>query len=147
MTTSTPPADRTHAPPTGPLQPVIEPTFDDFYRHVFLPEHRHPLNVALHIVGTIAGWAYVFAVLRMPWPWWPAVLLVPVVHAGPGLIGHRLLERCGVVGDARWRRTDFPRRWFILANHRLTAERLLWRRGRTTPVSPQGRSPGRSSPR
>jgi hypothetical protein len=47
-----------------------------------------------------------------------------VVHAVPGLIGHRWLERNVAVGDARWRRTDFPGWWFIVANHRMTAERL-----------------------
>ena len=106
------------------------PTFDDFYHHVFLPEHRHPVNVVLHMAGTIAGLAYIIAVLWHPWPWWPALVLFPLVHAGPGLIGHRWLERSAAVGDARWRRTDFPGWWFIVANHRMTAERLLLRRTR-----------------
>jgi hypothetical protein len=101
--------------------------FDEFYRLVFLPEHRHPVNVALHVFGTVAGLAYVPTMLSMPWWWWPAVVLFPVVHAGPGLIGHRLLERNQYVGDARWRRTDFPGWWFIAANHRMTAELLLGR--------------------
>ena len=29
--------------------------FSTFYRDVFLPEHQQPLNVALHIFGTLAG--------------------------------------------------------------------------------------------
>ena len=33
--------------------------FETFYREVFLPEHRHPLNVALHIGGTLAGLAWI----------------------------------------------------------------------------------------
>jgi hypothetical protein len=54
----------------------------------------------------------------------------PLVHAAPGLLGHRLLERNITVGDARWRRRDYPRWWFIVANHRMTFERLT---GRTPP--------------
>jgi hypothetical protein len=105
-----------------------KPHFPDFYHYVFLAEHRHPINVALHMTGTIAGLVYVIGILAMPVLWWPALLLFPVVHAGPGLIGHRLWERSLDVGDARWRRTDFPGWWFIAANHRMTAERLLiWR--------------------
>ncbi|NBT56470.1 MAG: DUF962 domain-containing protein [Betaproteobacteria bacterium] len=103
-----------------------EPTmnFEDFYQHVFLPEHTHPINVALHMLGTFAGLGYIIAVLTLPVLWWPALLVFPVVHAVPGLIGHRWLERNVAVGDARWRRTDFPGWWFIVANHRMTAERL-----------------------
>ena len=99
--------------------------FNDFYQRVFLPEHTHPINVALHMMGTFAGLAHLIAVLTLPVLWWPALLLFPVVHAAPGLIGHRWLERNVAVGDARWRRTDFPIWWFFLANHRMTAERLL----------------------
>jgi hypothetical protein len=100
-------------------------SFGDFYRQVFLPEHRHPLNRALHIGGTLAGLAYVGWLLSMPFgPIWLALLLFPVVHAGPGLLGHRLVERNEAVGDARWRRTDFPAWWFIVGNHRLTLEAL-----------------------
>jgi hypothetical protein len=34
------------------------------------------------------------------------------------------------VGDARWRRRDYPGWWFIIANHRMTLERLVGRRTR-----------------
>lgn len=102
--------------------------FETFYREVFLPEHRHPLNVALHIAGTLAGLAWIPTTLAAPGLWKLAVLLFPIVHAAPGLLGHRLLERNEAVGDARWRRTDFPAWMFIAANHRLTYERLLARR-------------------
>lgn len=102
-----------------------KPPFSAFYRDVFLPEHRHPLNVALHIFGTLAGLAWIAAILSAPGLWKLAVLLFPVIHAAPGLIGHRLVERSETVGDARWRRRDFPAWLFILANHRLTAERLV----------------------
>lgn len=109
---------------------ATEPSFDTFYREVFLPEHRHPLNVALQVAGTLAGLAFIAVVLAAPWVWWPALLLFPLVHAGPGLVGHRLLERSARVGDARWRRSDYPGWWFIVANHRMTAEtlRAAWRR-------------------
>ncbi len=46
------------------------------------------------------------------------------------LIGHRLLGCNVAVGDARWRRTDDPGWWFIVANHRMTFARLA---GRTLP--------------
>jgi hypothetical protein len=99
--------------------------FSTFYRDVFLPEHRQPLNVALHIFGTLAGLAWVAATLAAPGFWKLSALLFPVIHGAPGLIGHRLVERSEAVGDARWRRSDFPAWLFILANHRLTAERLV----------------------
>jgi hypothetical protein len=105
--------------------------FAAFYREVFLPEHTHPLNRALHMAGTVAGLAYVLWVLT--WPpsaGWLALVLFPAVHALPGLLGHRLVERNAAVGDARWRRTDFPAWWFIVGNHRMTLEglRSLWLR-------------------
>ncbi len=99
--------------------------FETFYREVFLPEHRHPLNVALHIAGTLAGLAWIPFALSAPGLWKLAVLLFPVVHGAPGILGHRLLERSAEVGDARWRRKDYPAWLFIIANHRLTIERLF----------------------
>jgi hypothetical protein len=104
--------------------------FDDFYREVYLPEHHHPINRGLHVAGTLAGLAWLVAVpLLLPTgPAWLAWLLFPVVHAAPGLLGHRFFERSAAVGDARWRRSDFPGRWFIAANHRFT---WAWLRGRT----------------
>lgn len=106
--------------------------FEAFYRDVFLPEHRHPLNRALHLAGTVAGLVYVLWVLAS-WPpssAWLALVLFPAVHALPGLMGHRLVERNLAVGDARWRRVDFSAWWFIAGNHRMTFDvlRSLWRR-------------------
>jgi hypothetical protein len=98
------------------------PGFDSFYRHHYLPEHRHPANRALHIAGTVAGLLWLPVALLGPQPW--LVLLFPVVHAVPGLVGHRLFERNPQVGDLRVLRKDFPALWFIAANHRLTAEAL-----------------------
>lgn len=119
-----------HPSPVLKSSDTPKTTFETFYRDVFLQEHRHPLNVALHMLGTFLGLAFLLAVLAMPLAWYPALILFPVVHAAPGLIGHRLLERNAVVGDARWRRRDHPGWWFIVANHRMTFERLL---GRTPP--------------
>jgi hypothetical protein len=48
---------------------------------------------------------------------WAWGLLYPVVHAAPGLIGHRLFERNAEVGDVRLDRTDHPLWWFIIGNH------------------------------
>jgi hypothetical protein len=56
----------------------------------------------------------VFAVYSGEWAWG---LLYPVVHAAPGLIGHRLFERNAEVGDIRLDRTDHPLWWFIIGNH------------------------------
>jgi hypothetical protein len=101
-------------------------TFGDFYRHVFLPEHQHPVNRVLHVFGTLAGLAYIVCILMLPvWPNWIALAFFPIIHAAPGLLGHRWLERNQDVGDLRWRRTDFPTWWFIVGNHRLAAEIAL----------------------
>jgi hypothetical protein len=92
---------------------------------VFLPEHRHPANVALHVLGTVAGLVWLPAVVLAGWPW--LVLLFPLVHAAPGLLGHRLVERNAAVGDVRVTRTDYPPHWFIAGNHRMVWD--LLRRG------------------
>jgi hypothetical protein len=93
--------------------------FEGFYRSHYLPEHAAPGNVALHVIGTLAGIVWLPTTLLSPWPW--LVLLFPVVHAAPGLLGHRLFERNALIGDLRVLRKDFPPHWFIAANHR-----LLW---------------------
>jgi hypothetical protein len=94
--------------------------FDHFYRDHYLPEHRHPVNRALHVAGTLAGLAWLPLTLWSPMPW--LMLLFPVVHAAPGLVGHRLFERNAQVGDVRVLRKDFSPWWFIAANHRLTLD-------------------------
>lgn len=98
--------------------------FDRFYREVFLAEHRHPANIALHVAGTIAGVALLPAAPLAGWPW--LALLFPIVHAAPGLIGHRLFERNAAVGDVRVTRRDYSPFWFIAANHRMTWDLLTW---------------------
>ncbi len=96
--------------------------FSNFYHQVFLVEHQDPLNVALHVFGTVLGGVYLVAVLWFGWPW--LALLYPVVHAGPGLIGHRLFERNSTVGDLRVTRKDYSPLWFIAGNHVMTFELL-----------------------
>lgn len=97
--------------------------FRAFYRNVFLPEHQHPGNVALHVAGTLLGLACVVAAVLAGRPW--LALAFPVVHALPGLIGHRLFERNAAVGDVRVLRKDHSPLWFIAANHVMTLELLF----------------------
>lgn len=94
-----------------------KPHFDTFYKDHYLAEHYHPANVALHVVGTIAGIALVFTALFGAISlWW--MLAFPIVHASPGLIGHKLFERSDAAGsNNRILRSDFPLYWFIIANH------------------------------
>jgi hypothetical protein len=95
-------------------------TFWDFYREVFLPEHTHPLTIGLHVVGTLLGTAFAAWAAFSPWPL--IAILYPLVHAFPGLLAHRLVERSSSVGDVRVTRRDFPLFWFILGNHVLTVQ-------------------------
>ena len=104
--------------PSGSLR------FNDFYTQVFLPEHQHPLTVALHVAGTLLGLIWLVAMPTLGWPWLWLVLLFPVVHALPGLMAHRMVERNAAVGDIRITRKDYSPLWFIAANHRITWELL-----------------------
>ena len=89
-----------------------------FYKDHFQAEHQHPVNRGLHVFGTLLGTAFVPVALLSAWPW--LALLYPVVHAAPGLLGHRLFERSAQVGDVRVLRRDFSPLWFIAGNHVLT---------------------------
>jgi hypothetical protein len=110
-----------------PGQPaVMAIPFKTFYAHHFLREHQHPLTVALHVIGTVAGLAYPPLIFLFGWSPW-LVLGFPAVHALPGLLAHRLVERNADVGDLRFTRSDFPPHWFIAANHLLTAQLVLRR--------------------
>jgi hypothetical protein len=91
------------------------PSFRQFYQNHYITEYRHPANVALHIFGTVGGLAFVAWALASPMPW--LAILTPIMHAAPGLAGHRLFERSAAVGDVRVSRKDFPVWWFIVANH------------------------------
>ena len=104
--------------------PQVHNNFSSFYHHVFLPEHQQTPNIALHVFGTLASAVFVIAMLIGGMPW--LVLLYPVVHAAPGLLGHRYFERSAEVGDLRVTRKDFSPLWFIAGNHRMTWE-LMWR--------------------
>lgn len=92
--------------------------FVTFYDEDFTSEHQNSANVFLQILGTIGSDAFVIwaAVSSL---WW-LIILYPVVHALPGLIGHRLFEKNTELGNVRINRTDFPLWWFIIANHILT---------------------------
>jgi hypothetical protein len=113
---------------TDQTQPIAA-QYAAFYAGPYRSDHRHPVNLALHIVGTVAGLALlVAAVTAAIAPWW--ALAFPIVHAAPGLIGHRLFDRNTDVGDLRINRGDYPLWWFIRANHRMTWDvlTLRWRR-------------------
>jgi hypothetical protein len=97
--------------------------FMAFYRGAYWHEHRIPINLALHILGTAAGILLLIASATMISFWW--ALTYPVVHVIPGLIGHRLFERAEAVGDTRIFRTDVPGWWFVVANHIMTG-RMIW---------------------
>jgi hypothetical protein len=99
------------------------PSFVGFYRNVFVQEHQHPLNVTFHVFGTLAGLALVAWCVFRGHLWF--LLLFPMVHAAPGLLGHRLWERNETVGDLRVNRKDYSPLWFIAANHVLLL-RIAW---------------------
>ena len=99
--------------------------FSTFFQTVYREDHQHPANVALHMVGVFLGIALVAASITV-WPWW-TLGGFPVVHAMPGLLGHRLFDRNAAVGDVRVTRTDHPLWWFIIANHLMTARVLSFR--------------------
>lgn len=100
-------------------------TFAAFYATAYRAEHRHPANLALHIVGVFAGLGVLGASVTV-WPWWTA-LGFPFAHVLPGLVGHRLFDRSEKVDDLRVTRRDFPVWWFLLANHLMAARVLTLR--------------------
>ncbi|HYX34106.1 MAG TPA: Mpo1-like protein [Oligoflexus sp.] len=97
--------------------------FISFYHNQFLPEHSNKSNVALHVVGTLLS--AIFLIWALAHSYWWLVLLYPIVHGVPGIIGHRMFERDNSVGDLRINRRDFPLWWFIIANHILTYQIFL----------------------
>lgn len=97
--------------------------FRAFYRDVFLPEHRSAANIALHILGVLLSAAVVAYAIGTAQYWY--LLAYPIVHALPGLIGHRLFERNAAVGDVRLNRRDHPLVWFIVGNHMMTIDVLF----------------------
>jgi hypothetical protein len=99
--------------------------FTEFYATAYRDEHRHPVNLALHIVGVFAGLGVIAASVTIS-PWWTAFGF-PIAHVAPGLLGHRLFDRDEDVGDLRLTRADFPLWWFLVANHLMAARVLTFR--------------------
>ena len=109
------------------LIPNKKTTFIAFYKGAFTSEHRHPGTIAFHVLGTILGAAY-FVYFAIQGPLW-FMIFFPVVHAVPGLAGHRLFERNAQVGDTRVLRKDYPLVWFIASNHLMCFDLLRGRYG------------------
>jgi hypothetical protein len=120
--------------------------FDLFYHDHFVREHRQPMNIAFHVAGVLGSTAFLLFALVRSAPW--LALLYPVIHALPGLLGHRLFERSAPLGDLRITRKDFPMTWFILANHRLawSVLTLRYRPNATRPAAPEGSLAGADTP-
>jgi hypothetical protein len=123
------------AAPAASNPAATNDNFHRFYRGAYLSEHQHPLTIALHVFGTLAGliWLVAMPLIGL----WYLVVLFPVVHAAPGLLAHRLVERNAAVGDLRVTRQDFPVWWFIIANHRLCWDLL---RGKSLAPTPNTES-------
>jgi hypothetical protein len=102
-----------------------EVSFSEFYKTVYRTDHRHPINLALHIIGVFAGIGVIVASLTI-WPLW-ALIGFPIAHVAPGLIGHRFFDRDTSLGDLRVTRTDYPLWWFLIANHLMAARVLTFR--------------------
>jgi hypothetical protein len=65
-------------------------TFDDFWVH-YVHAHRHPVNRALHYLGTTSAIGTVVAAAVTWNPAW--LLLTPAVGYGPAWIGHFVFEK------------------------------------------------------
>jgi hypothetical protein len=100
-------------------------SISEFYANGYRTDHSTPANIALHMFGTIAALGLLIACATVISGWW--ALLFPVIHAAPGLLGHRLFERNAEIGDVRVLRNDYPAWWFIIANHRMTWDVLTGR--------------------
>jgi hypothetical protein len=103
--------------------PKHRSTFMDFYRGAYADDHATMPNRAFHLVGTFGGLALLIASVTIIPFWW--ALAFPIVHAVPGLIGHRLFERNLEVGDVRVFDGTYPGLWFMAANHLRAWESLL----------------------
>jgi hypothetical protein len=94
-----------------------------FYRGAYQDDHKAWQNKALHIFGTLSGLALLAASFTFIPIYW--ALAFPIVHAVPGLIGHRLFDRNLELGDVRFIGGHYPNLWFMAANHLMTGETLL----------------------
>jgi hypothetical protein len=103
-------------------QPLRE-RFMQFYRGAYREDHASPANLLCHSIGTLSGIVLLVASATIISPWW--ALLFLIVHAAPGLIGHRLFERNAALGDLRVFRGRYPGIWYMAANH-LRFGQMLW---------------------
>ncbi len=104
-------------------QSSVSSDFWAFYRGAYQEDHKAWQNKALHIFGTLSGVALLIASLTVI-PIYCA-LAFPVVHAVPGLIGHRFFDRNLELGDVRFIGGKYPNLWFMAANHLMTGETFL----------------------
>jgi hypothetical protein len=65
-------------------------SFDEFWPH-YVHAHRHPMNRALHYLGTTAFLGTAAAAAVTLNPGW--LLLAPVVGYGPAWVGHFVFEK------------------------------------------------------
>jgi hypothetical protein len=78
-----------YARPQVTMQERIE-SFEEFWPH-YVHAHRHPVNRALHYVGTTAFVGTVAAAAFTLNPAW--LLLSPVAGYGPAWVGHFVFEK------------------------------------------------------
>jgi hypothetical protein len=65
-------------------------TFEEFWPH-YVHAHRHPLNRALHYVGTTAAACSVITAAATLNPLW--LLVTPIAGYGPAWFGHFVFEK------------------------------------------------------
>jgi hypothetical protein len=63
--------------------------YPEFWNY-YLAEHRHPVNRALHVLGTLASIGCWGLAMFVSWKW---ALAAPLCSYGPAWIGHFLIER------------------------------------------------------
>ena len=63
----------------------------DAFWAMYLREHAHPVNRALHAVGSLAALGCIVLAVVL-WTWWPLVV-APVIGYGAAWTGHFLVER------------------------------------------------------
>lgn len=110
-----------------PMDAGLE-TFDDFWP-LYLAAHRHPVNRALHYVGTTAATGSIVAAAATLNPWW--LLLTPLLGYGPAWIGHLFFEKNR---PATW---EHPL-WSLRGDYKMWA---LACRGKAVPSHPSNAAP------
>lgn len=107
----------------APSPRTMRSSFMDFYHGAYADDHATWPNRALHLFGTFSGLALIIASITVIPVY--CVFAFPIVHAVPGLIGHRLFERNAALGDVRVFSGTHPSWWFMVANHLRGGEALL----------------------